>query len=92
MKLHSPLLENLIPNQPEISINTFTHTIDMDSIIVRVIALVGLIVKSVISGFPIAQKSECTTNTKNIARILNNSIFDCLGPLVIEEIDVISKF
>lgn len=78
-----------MPNHPDIRIKTFTHTIEIDSIIVRVTALKGFNEKSSAVGPPKAQKSACTTSTRNIAIILSSSILDCLGAFVIEDIILI---
>ncbi len=42
--------------------------------------------KSSAVGFPNDKKSACTTKTKNIATMRNNSKLDCLGPVVTDEI------
>lgn len=85
MKLQNPFIVGLIPNHPEIRMNTFTQTIERNSINVRVAALRGAMLKSAKLGCPNVWKSACTTRTRNIAVILSNSKLDCRGPVVIDE-------
>lgn len=79
--------ENFMPNHPEISINTLTDPIAIDSIKVLVQALTGEIKISFFEGAPNDQKSACSTSIKNMARILKSSKLDSLGPLAIEGIE-----
>ena len=75
-----------MPNHPDIQIKIFTQTIAQHCIIDLVMEGTGLSRYSSKFGAPKDQKSACTTNTRNIASIRSNSIFDCLGPFVILEI------
>ena len=78
MKLHKPLNDGLIPNHPDMSTKTFTQTILMDSKSRRNEASKGLCCISLMLGVPNEKKSACTNNTRNIANIRNNSMFDSL--------------
>jgi hypothetical protein len=77
-KLHNPLKDGLIPNQPDMRTNTLTHTILTDSKNMRKKASSGLCCISFTLGEPKEKKSACTSSTRNIANIRNNSMFDNL--------------
>ena len=79
MKLLNPLNEGFIPNQPDMRTKTFTQTILIDSNKMRKKASMGVLCISFTSGAPSEKKSACTNNTKNIANMRSNSMFDCLG-------------
>ena len=82
MKLHKPLNDGLIPNHPDMSTKTFTQTILMDSKNRRNEASNGLCCISLMLGASNEKKSACTNNTRNIANMRNNSMFDCLASAV----------
>jgi hypothetical protein len=73
------LIEGFIENHPDINIKIFTHIIENDSIIILAELDIGNDSISVAVGAPNDQKSAWTTKTRNMATILNSSMFDCIG-------------
>jgi hypothetical protein len=76
MKLQKLLTFGLIPNHPDSNTNIFTHPIDKDSNNNLANDDIGFSNISVPVGDPREKKSACTTKTRNIAIILNNSILE----------------
>lgn len=88
-KLQKPFTDGRIPNHPDMRMNTFTQTIEIDWKNAFVKLDTGDVAKSLMFGAPVVKNVAWTISTSNIAKIRNNSILDCLGPVVIDEISVL---
>ena len=76
MKLQKLLILGLIPYHPDSNTNMLTHPIDKDSKKSLANEEKGDSNISIFDGGPKEKKSACTTKTRNIANILNNSILE----------------
>ena len=76
MKLQKLINLGLIPYHPDSNTNMLTHPIDKDSKKSLANDDSGVSNISEFVGEPNEKKSACTTNTRNIAKILNSSILE----------------